>query len=339
MSSSETSPDFYALLKDTSRSFYLGIMGLRQPLRDRICCGYLFCRLMDIFEDASQCAPEPRARLLASLRVFLTQLKLDSATVQVALHSFEQDKLATSEPLETYFIANPHERALYEHSPTLLARIAAFPLSVRVAFSGSLMDMALGMESEIAAELSRPPRWERSAQDFDQYCYTVAGTVGIFLTQLFWDEQGFEAKRTLPEMEKLGESFGKALQIVNITKDFHGDWQEGRCFWPRVLGPGGVGTVPPTATELAPALSALEQKFSKHIENARNYISGLSSQRNDIRFFCDFPLQMAERTMAIALSSEDWLTKGEAPKVAKTETLLLLQKLGLFYALPSLWKD
>lgn len=339
MSATQTGPDFYSLLKDTSRSFYLGIMGLRQPLRERICCGYLFCRLMDIFEDASQCAPEPRARLLSSLRVFLTQLKLDSASIQTALRAYEAEKLAVSEPLETYFIANPHERALFEHSASLLARISAFPLSVRVAYSGSLMDMALGMETEIAAELSRPPRWERSTQDFDQYCYTVAGTVGIFLTQLFWDEQAFEAKRTLPEMEKLGESFGKALQIVNITKDFHGDWQEGRCFWPRILGPGGVGTVPPTATELAPSLAILEQKFSKHIENARNYITGLSPQRNDIRFFCDFPLQMAERSMKIALGSTDWLSKGEAPKVPKTETLLLLQKLGLIYALPAIWKD
>ncbi|MEO5666641.1 MAG: squalene/phytoene synthase family protein, partial [Bdellovibrionota bacterium] len=236
-------------------------------------------------------------------------------------------------------VAHPHERALFDSSVALLAALSAMPLSVRSAFSGSLMDMALGMESEIAAEKTRPPRWERSSQDFDHYCYTVAGTVGVFLTQLFWDEQAFVPSKTLTELEKLGESFGKALQIVNITKDFHQDWKEGRCYWTRVLSPGGVGTVPPTAEELGVALEFLARSFEKHRVNARAYIDAISPKRNDVKFFCDFPLQMAERTMALALDDRSWLGSGASPKVSKTDTLLLVQKLSLVYALSKIWKD
>lgn len=332
-------PDFYALLKETSRSFYLGIMGLRQPLRDRVCNGYLFCRLMDIFEDASVCAPEPRAKLLAAIRVFLSQLKHDTATLDRALAAYESERLSVSGLLEAYFVAHPHERALFENSFALLKSLTTLPLAVRVAFSGSLMDMALGMESEIEAERSRAPRWTRSTQDFDQYCYTVAGTVGIFLTQLFWDEGAFEGKMTLNELEKLGESFGKALQTVNITKDFHQDWHEGRCYWPQLLAPGGVGTLAPSKSELEPVLKFLVQRFEKHSADAKLYTDAISKKRNDIRFFCDFPLQMAGINMKIAQDSDAWLEKGGAPKVSKTEALLLFQKLSLIYALPQIWND
>jgi len=336
---SQQQPDFYALLKDTSRSFYLGIMGLKQPLRDRVCSGYLFCRLMDIFEDASVCAPESRSKLLASIRVFLSQLKHDAATLERALATYESERLAVVSSLEAYFVAHPHERALFDNSLALLRSLTTLPLSVRVAFSGSLMDMALGMESEIEAERLRTPRWSRSTQDFDQYCYTVAGTVGIFLTQLFWDEGAFEGKMTLNELEKLGESFGKSLQTVNIAKDFHQDWQEGRCYWPQLLGPGGVGTIAPSQAELKPVLSFLIKKFEKYAAEAALYTDAISTKRNDIRFFCDFPLQMAKATMRIAAESDVWLEKGGAPKVSKPEALLLFQKLSLVYALPQIWND
>ncbi len=82
----------------------------------------------------------------------------------------------------------------------------------------------------------------------------------------------------------------------------------------------------------------MARRFDKHLESAKAYIEQLSSKRNDIRFFCDFPLQMAERTLQRALRSPEWLESGEAPKVPRSETLLLLQKLSLVYALPSLWK-
>ena len=292
---------------------------------------------MDICEDASMSAPEARTRLLVSLRVFLSQLKHDSATVEKALENFESERLQVAGDLESYFSTHPHEGPLFENSLALLSQIASFPLPVRLAFSGSLMDMALGMESEIAAERTRSVRHERSTQDFEQYCYTVAGTVGIFLTQVFWDEGAFEAKQTLNTLEKLGESFGEALQIVNITKDFHQDWKEGRCYWPRVLSPGGLDTNPPSAAELLPALESLKRHFDQHLGDAKNYVSSLSNKRNDIRFFCEFPLQMAEKTMTQAMTDKGWLETGVAPKISKAETLLLAQKLSLLYALPALW--
>lgn len=313
-------------------------MSLREPLRDRVCTAYLFCRLLDLCEDASTTPANSRARLLTSLRIFLSQLKHDSQTLQTAIRDFEDERRKVMASFEIYLHTHAHERELFERASTLLAKIAAFPLPVRMAFTGSLMDMALGMESEVSNEVTRPPRFERSVPDFEQYCYTVAGTVGIFLTQVFWDEGAFETKHTLSGLEKLGESFGEALQIVNITKDFHEDWKEGRCYWPRVLGPGGVGTQPPTPEELAPALEALRRHFDKHIGDAKLYVTALSAKRNDIRFFCDLPLQMAERTMTLALDDRSWLANGDAPKVPKIETLQLVQKLSLVYALPALWK-
>ena len=40
------------LLTRTSRSFSLGIAGLREPLRARVRLGYLLCRVLDTYEDS-----------------------------------------------------------------------------------------------------------------------------------------------------------------------------------------------------------------------------------------------------------------------------------------------
>lgn len=321
-------------LRATSRSFYLGIIGLKSPQREYVSNGYLFCRLMDIFEDATSAPLNARLELLQTLRSFLSSLKKDRAVLDQEIQMFSSKVPLHLEGFERYFQKNPNELPLLQESALLLNEMAQAPLVIRASFSDSLMDMALGMEEELQSSLE--PRRERNLKDFENYCYSVAGTVGLFLTRIFWDAGAFVCKSQLGELETLGESFGKCLQIVNITKDFHKDWTEGRCFWPNLLPPGGIGTVPPTRETLEPLLKVMHELFETHSKLAQDYVAQLDSKRNDIRFFCSFPLEMAQRNMQIATESLDWLETGESPKVSKTETLLMIQKLTLKYSLPKI---
>jgi farnesyl-diphosphate farnesyltransferase len=324
----------FSFLSATSRSFYLGIIGLQSPQKEYICNAYLFCRLMDLLEDATHAPLQTRIELLKILRTYLSNLKKDKATLEVDIRDFTERAAQRLPDFARYFSQNAAEKPLYEEAELLLREISQAPLAIRSAFSDSLMDMALGMEEELQS--SSESRRERSLRDFDQYCYIVAGTVGIFLTRIFWDAGAFVSKAQLNELEDLGESFGKALQIVNITKDFHKDWKEGRCYWPKILPPGGIETLPPSYEALKESFHQLQKLFEEHSTCAQKYIDQLDSRRNDIRFFCAFPIEMARKNMEIASLSLDWLSKGGAPKVSKTDTLLLIQKLTLKYALPKI---
>jgi phytoene synthase len=57
-----------------------------------------------------------------------------------------------------------------------------------------------------------------------EYCYRVAGTVGLTCTHVF----GFRAPRALDLAEKLGLAF----QLTNIIRDVHDDYAMGRVYLP-----------------------------------------------------------------------------------------------------------
>lgn len=57
-----------------------------------------------------------------------------------------------------------------------------------------------------------------------EYCYRVAGTVGLTCTHVF----GFTEARALDLAEKLGLAF----QLTNIVRDVHEDYQLGRVYLP-----------------------------------------------------------------------------------------------------------
>jgi phytoene synthase len=68
--------------------------------------------------------------------------------------------------------------------------------------------------------LDRYPTFER----LREYCYRVAGTVGLTCTHVF----GFRDPRAVDFAEKLGLAF----QLTNIIRDVHDDYAMGRVYLP-----------------------------------------------------------------------------------------------------------
>jgi farnesyl-diphosphate farnesyltransferase len=71
----------------------------------------------------------------------------------------------------------------------------------------------------------------KDLQEFEQYCYVVAGVVGELLTTIFSNHSPDFAKR-IEGHEQLALAFGQALQMTNILKDSPTDRARGVSWKP-----------------------------------------------------------------------------------------------------------
>jgi len=81
-----------------------------------------------------------------------------------------------------------------------------------------LHDLISGAEMDLT--IRAYPTFDR----LREYCYRVAGTVGLTCTHIF----GFKDSRALDLAEKLGLAF----QLTNIIRDVHEDYTLGRVYLP-----------------------------------------------------------------------------------------------------------
>src|SRR3977135_2699863 len=82
----------------------------------------------------------------------------------------------------------------------------------------SLYDLISGAEMDLTVKSY--PTFDR----LREYCYRVAGTVGLTCTHVF----GFRDARALDLAERLGLAF----QLTNIIRDVHDDYAMGRVYLP-----------------------------------------------------------------------------------------------------------
>lgn len=72
--------------------------------------------------------------------------------------------------------------------------------------------------------LDRQPQRLKTYEELELYCYFVASVVGLIMCCVF----GVKDKDALPRAIEMGI----ALQLTNILRDIHEDWQKGRCYIP-----------------------------------------------------------------------------------------------------------
>ncbi len=107
-----------------------------------------------------------------------------------------------------------------------------------------LHDLLAGAEMDLRADCYA--RFE----DLREYCYRVAGTVGLCCLHVF----GFSDARALELAEKLGLAF----QLTNILRDLREDLERGRIYLPREdLERFGFGPADLAKQEATPAFAAL----------------------------------------------------------------------------------
>jgi squalene synthase HpnC len=178
-------------------NFYYAFYLLSKPKRDGLAALYAFMRLVDDVADEGDDL-STKQRGLAKWRA-----ALDAAVTGTGYGSDGSSALASQ--------SWPQGAA--EVLPALVDTMRRFHMPARY-----LHDLISGAEMDLT--INTYPTFDR----LKEYCYRVAGTVGLTCTHVF----GFSDPRALDLAEKLGLAF----QLTNIIRDVHEDAALGRIYIP-----------------------------------------------------------------------------------------------------------
>lgn len=206
-----------ALLRDVSRSFYLTMRWLPEPMRPAIALGYLLARATDSVADTSQAAPELRRAALRLMRAAVTE-QADSDALD-RLFMLLSGSLAQAQ-------SNPAEYRLLRRFGDCLAAMAERPAAERRLLAEVLDTIIAAQIQDVDA-----PCFEHD-EDTLRYADAVAGCVGVFWTRLGYAVMGadFADAEYATLMEQAGLRYGRGLQLVNMLRDEEEDAARGRCY-------------------------------------------------------------------------------------------------------------
>ncbi len=208
-----------------SRSFALVVPWLEDPLQDYIATAYLLCRVLDNIEDCSEPLSWQTERfaefagLLSEPGMAPTRLGQWDAVPWPGLSADERALMTIDGGLRLWLI------------------YAGFPPHVRAILQQWISLMAKGMELVLDSGHSTPVvvrgnvKMLATVDAYNDYCYSVAGTVGGMGTELVIDHYGLTGD-VAQSLLAGSEACGRALQKTNILKDFAEDLQRRICYLP-----------------------------------------------------------------------------------------------------------
>jgi farnesyl-diphosphate farnesyltransferase len=261
----------WGILPRVSRSFAMVIRWLPRPLDDAVMTAYLLCRIADTLEDSPLPADE-RRRLLSRFAG-----SLDSGRPEMPPAG-----------------ASPAYACLTDKADEILACYRALPADARAVLRGAVTRMCEGMSKWCDREIA-------TLADQNEYCWYVAGLVGLLLTDLF-RLTGHVSERDAALLRPLAPDFGLALQKVNILRDLRSDLEERRCYWPtQILARHGLTPaallLPQNLSRSLAAMRELVADQWSYLETALRYLTLLPLGEWRIRIFCAIPLFMAVATL------------------------------------------
>jgi farnesyl-diphosphate farnesyltransferase len=301
-----------AILPHVSRTFALGIRVLPGDLGKAVLTAYLLCRIADTVEDAPGMSAEAKGPLFdALLACFDGQREADAYPARCAA--------VTGEPAHL---------ALVQHADLVFAHFLTLPASTRAIVRQWVGEMAMGMKKFVF--LYPDGIRIQTVEEFREYCYYVAGTVGYLLTDLWHEHAPSVGRRHHARLRERCRAFGEALQTVNILKDVaHDAVVENSIYVPEQLLREHGST---QATLLAAdreaanrgAIERLIQLAWADLDEARRYLLLIPRRAVAIRLFCILPLLFAHATLRDLARSSAMLRPGGTVKISRREVRTLL---------------
>lgn len=295
-----------------SRTFALGIRVLPGDLGQAVLDAYLLCRIADTIEDAPDIDPQIKSALFDD---FLASFE-DANALTRFLSGVEN------------FPGEPAHVLLTQNTDLVLGHFSELPERTRAVVKKWVTEMALGMRKFVMLY----PNGIRiqTLEEYKEYCYYVAGTVGYMLTDLWYEHSSTINERRYEILRERCRAFAEALQTVNILKDVAGDVEkENSIYIPEeLLRAHGSAQSTILAPELLmknrAALSQLIQLAWHDLEEARNYLLFIPRRAISIRMFCILPLLLAYATLRDLVESNAMLSSGGSVKISRREVKSLL---------------
>ena len=318
------------LLRANSRAFYLSLRVLPRSLRAPVGLAYLLARAADTLSDAGGLPREERLKLLRAFRGQLADRAPDPETLRALAAAGTGWKPAEDELL----------RAL----PEAFALLRALPPSDAERIRAVLLALTQGMEAELLTFVS-PPGTVTALPDaaaLDRCTYLAAGCVGEFWTAMLRAHCPAVRHWETARFSELGLRFGKALQLVNLTRDAARDLRLGRCYLPRdELARAGLrpeellAPTPETRTKLRPVLAERLRTALEHFTAAEQYLLAIPRRAVRLRLAAFWPLLMGLATLSLLGESPDFLDAARPVKVKRGWVRRMM--LSSCFAAPSNW--
>jgi farnesyl-diphosphate farnesyltransferase len=192
-----------ATLKQTSRTFYIPIARLPEKLQDAVASAYLCMRAIDEIEDTPDLDNQTKALLLRSI-----SLRLQEITDLDSYSRIGTDLAAYSAVL-----------------PDVSLSIGEWASLAPETIAPRICDATAAMADRMAYWAEQ--NWTIANEaDLDRYTFSVAGAVGLLLSDLWSWYDGTITDRTQ------AIAFGRGLQAVNIVRNQEEDIQRGVSFIP-----------------------------------------------------------------------------------------------------------
>ncbi len=287
----EISEYLLEVLEGVSRSFVLIIPALEYPLNIYIGAAYAIFRVCDNIEDCGEPVSWKQERF-GELKELLKYPE-EAEKILKRWDKFEWRGLTERE----------RELMRYSGGSPLWNYFSSFPENIREEISYWALEMIRGMEglstdrTDLAQTKFQDYKVLSNWEDFDRYCYYVAGTVGYLCTKLASIHYSFsdELER---ELSSKAEAFGRALQKINILKDFYLDLKDRKISYipyqwhlEEELRPLKLeGSSPEGRIKLF-------TNIGREIKTGAEYISLIPLDAKGYRFFCLGALIPAKKTL------------------------------------------
>lgn len=289
------------LLDLVSRSFALAIPLLDKNKKIKVEVQYLLARIIDTIEDSMHEVKDKETLITGFINI------LKTANTE-NLENFK--KVAISKTV------NENDKILIENLDIVLKAFFNFPIEIKNMSISYLKEMGYGM-------IYYQDHIITSFDDLNDYCYYVAGTVGLYLTELTRLSDGLNLDK-----EK-AKKLGIFLQKINIIKDAKMDYNEKRVFWPSSLFDNENPA--PYFEDIAYMDKSLEV-LNKMIENATNefkssieYIMSIEKKAQGYRRFCLISVLMGYETLKLIKNNYDLFTD-KTLKIPKKMTVEIVSK-------------
>lgn len=303
------------VIGDVSRTFALSIEGARGLLSDYTCVSYLLCRIPDTIEDYN-IPIKKKLELLNQYDEILNNNQRDCKDVKNFV-----------EAVNKYRVNGPYWD-LIQHTEQVFNAFETFRIEVRDSIRFHITKMIRG-----TGDIIRRHNDKIRIQDMDEfgeYCYYVAGTVGDMLTDLFQITEGL-TQTTANKLRQYSRGFGEALQSVNIIKDVYNDYhEEDNIYVPQSLlnkyGTSHEKMLKDKEGSLK-AIEELNQHATSKLEDAKKYIKLLPIEAKDARYFAIIPYLLAVSTLREAKRRGEELLKSVPIKISRSEVFAILERL------------
>ena len=302
-----------------SRTFALTIKFLPRGLRDSVFVSYLLCRVADTLEDSPHLDRGEKRRRLLRLNAILKKASHGKGISKI-------DVAGLYDSIDSDF---GDDHRLLAESSELFEILESLPSEQKKIIYHWAGEMATGMADYTKLYESKDNGITAltDIEDWDRYCYYVAGTVGQMMTELFIQHYNFDYNRA-SRLTELGNSFGLALQKVNVIKDVADDRKRGVCYLPASvmakygLTPSSLATADGTKAE--GFIRELTENTLAHLDDALTYTALIPNGHKGVRMFLIVPVYLAAASLKLISENPRRCLTGPPLKMSRSDVSRLV---------------